>query len=106
MKHYQSHKMTRGWFVGNFLPSAITTTACEVGVKNYYAGQSEPFHIHKIATELTYIISGRVLMNNVQYGAGDIIVIEPGEGTDFHALTETTNVVVKIPSIIGDKYIE
>jgi len=29
--------------------------------------------------------------------AGDIIVIEPGEATDFTAITDATNVVVKVP---------
>jgi len=36
--------------------------------------------------------------------AGDIIIIEPGEATDFEAVTDSINVVVKFPSVAGDKY--
>ena len=43
-------------------------------------------------------------MNGRTYGAGDIIVLEPGEATDFRALEKTTTVVVKMPSVLGDKY--
>jgi hypothetical protein len=33
------------------------------------------------------------------------VTIEPGEATDFTALTDTTTVVVKMPSVKGDKYL-
>mgnify|MGYP004635474661 CR=1 FL=1 len=40
-------------------------------------------------------------------GAGDIIVMEPNEATDFECLQDgTTNVVVKIPGANNDKYEE
>ena len=32
------------------------------------------------------------------------VLLEPGEATDFRALEATTTVVVKMPSVIGDKY--
>jgi hypothetical protein len=35
---------------------------------------------------------------------GDIIVMEPGESTDFFAVTDCVTVVVKTPSLSGDKY--
>ena len=43
-------------------------------------------------------------MNGKRYGEGEIIVIEPGEGTDFLAITHVVNVVVKIPGVNNDKY--
>ena len=43
-------------------------------------------------------------MNSKVYEEGTVIVMEPGEATDFEALTEVKNVVVKIPSVKGDKY--
>ena len=61
--------------------------------------------MHKIATEISVVISGRVRMNGVEYGQGDIIVMEPGDATDFEALTEAVNVVVKLPGANNDKYI-
>lgn len=96
--------MVGGWIVGNFEPTCLKTTACEVACKHYEAGASEAAHVHRIATELTLIATGRVAMNGRTYGAGDIIVLEPGEATDFQALEKTTTVVVKMPSVMGDKY--
>jgi hypothetical protein len=60
--------------------------------------------VHRIATELTLIASGRVTMNGRTFVAGDIIILEPGEPADFAALEATTTVVVKMPSVSGDKY--
>ncbi len=99
------HDMTKGWFVGDFTPTALKTDAAEVAVKNYKAGDREAWHYHKVATEVTLILSGEVRMNGTTYRAGDIIRIEPGEGTDFEAVTDVTTVVSKVPSVAGDKYI-
>ncbi|MCI8285827.1 MAG: hypothetical protein HFE90_11350 [Firmicutes bacterium] len=97
--------MTKGWFIGNFEPSLMKTNDVEAAVKYYKAGDSESAHYHKIATEFTVIISGTVKMNNVLYEEGDIIVMEPGDITDFKAITDSINVVVKIPGANNDKYI-
>jgi quercetin dioxygenase-like cupin family protein len=105
MKIARLDGMIKGWFIGNFEPSLLKTNEVEVGVKTYGKGDYEPRHYHKIATEYTVILSGRVRMNGVEYGAGDIVVMEPGEATDFECLEDgTTNVAVKIPGANGDKY--
>jgi quercetin dioxygenase-like cupin family protein len=96
--------MTKGWFIGDFTPTLHPTESVEVAVKEYPAGFSEAWHVHRIATEYTVIVSGDVEMNGVRYGKGDIIVIPPGEGTDFHTLTPTITTVVKIPGAKNDKY--
>ena len=44
-------------------------------------------------------------MNGRVFAAGDIVVLKPGEATDFEALTDTTTTVVKLPSAKGDKYL-
>jgi quercetin dioxygenase-like cupin family protein len=105
MKTYRLNDMTKGWFIGDFDPVVLKTDAAEVAVKSYTAGTIEPKHYHKLAPEVTLIVSGEVRMNDAQYGAGDIILIEPGEATDFEALSDVTTVVVKLPSIAGDKYL-
>lgn len=97
--------MVGGWMVGDFEPTCIRSTACEVACKHYPAGAVEAAHVHRIATELTLIASGRATMNGRTYGAGDIIILEPGEATDFRTLEPTTTVVVKMPSVAGDKYL-
>ena len=106
MKIDKLSNMTGGWFIGNFDPSLLKTNDCEVAVKSYKKGDYEKSHYHKIATEYTVIISGRVKMNNIEYKAGDIIVMEPFESTDFECLEDgTTNVVVKMPGTNNDKYL-
>ncbi len=106
MKTFRLDDMKGGWFVGDFLPTCLKTQDCEVAVKHYVEGDSEERHVHKIATEITLIVEGSVKMNDVIYKTGDIIVLDPGDATDFIALKDTINVVVKIPSVAGDKYVE
>lgn len=96
--------MVKGWFVGDFDPSVLRTAACEVAVKTYRAGDREELHHHKVATEVTLILAGRVRMCGREWGEGDIVVLEPGEATDFEALTDAMNVVVKTPGASNDKY--
>jgi quercetin dioxygenase-like cupin family protein len=96
--------MFRGWFIGSFTPTALVTNQVEVAVKKYKAGEYELPHYHKIGTEVTVIISGKVKMMNRILESGQIIIIEPGEITDFHAITDAVNVVVKIPGVTNDKY--
>ena len=55
--------MVGGWIVGDFEPTCLKTTACEVACKHYEAGAAEAAHVHRIATELTLIAAGRVAMN-------------------------------------------
>lgn len=98
-------EMVGGWLVGDFEPTCLKTRACEVACKHYEAGAAEAAHVHRIATEITLIASGRVRMNGRTFGAGDIIRLEPGEATDFLALERSTTIVVKMPSVAGDKYL-
>jgi mannose-6-phosphate isomerase-like protein (cupin superfamily) len=105
MKIDNLSEMTRGWFVGNFNPSVLKTNDFETAIKRYTAGDKEERHHHKIATEITVIVSGTVKMNNVLYGPDSIITIEPGESTDFASITDAVTVVVKTPCVENDKYI-
>ena len=106
MKTAKLEDMVKGWFVGNFEPTLLKTNDVEVAVKSYKKGDYEDRHYHKIATEITVIVSGRVKMNGVEYTKGDIVVIEPMESTDFEALEDNTqNVVVKYPGANNDKYL-
>lgn len=105
MKLNKLKEMFKGWVVGNFEPSLYVTNDFEVAVKDYKAGDKDEKHYHKIATEITIISKGMVLMNGVTYNEGDIITIEPGEVTDFEAVSDATTTVIKIPCVKGDKYI-
>jgi len=98
--------MVRGWFVGSFEPSLYKTNDVEVAVQTFKAGDKEASHCHKIATEITVIVSGKAVMKGVEYSTGDIICIPPGEYTDFQALEDTVTTVVKLPGALNDKYLE
>jgi quercetin dioxygenase-like cupin family protein len=98
-------QMVRGWFVGDFSPAVARSTGCEVAIQRYAAGDREPLHHHKVATEITVVLSGQARMFDRVWSDGDIITIAPGEATAFEALTDVTTVVVKLPSVAGDKYL-
>lgn len=96
--------MIKGWFIGNFTPTLYKTNDCEVAVKKYKKGDFEKAHFHKIATEITVIVNGRVKMFDREFGEGEVIIVEPGDITSFEALEDSTNVVVKLPGANDDKY--
>ncbi|RDC54240.1 hypothetical protein DU508_22390 [Pedobacter chinensis] len=105
MEVYKIKDMFNGWFIGNFEPSLLKTNDLEVGLKEYKKGDYEGFHYHKIATEYTVIVCGKVEMNGIQYEEGDILVMKPFDVTDFKALTDVKTLVVKLPGANNDKYI-
>lgn len=96
---------TGGWFIGNFSPSLDQREDFEVSVKYYKAGDKEKRHLHKLAVEYTVIGKGRVRMNGVEIGEGEIVIIDKNESTDFEVLVDTVTFVVKTPSVLNDKYI-
>ncbi len=100
------NEMINGWFVGDFSPSVLKTQNCEVAVKRYDKGDSEASHHHKIATEVTLVMSGSVRMMGRDWHEGDIVVIEPGKSTSFEALDDAVCVVVKVPGAQNDKYVD
>lgn len=105
MKTFKLKDYIKGWIIGNFEPSIIKTDVFEIGIKTYTSGDYEKSHFHKIATELTIICTGLVKMNNIEYVSGDIILIEPGDITDFACLKDSVTLVVKLPSVTDDKYL-
>jgi len=104
MQVHSLQDMVKGWFIGPFSPTLLHNDQFECAVTRYRLGDSEGVHLHRVATEFTVIIHGRVRMNGVVYGPDDIVVIAPGESTDFEALEDTCTVVVKVPAVLGDKY--
>lgn len=105
MKKSNISLMKKGWFVGNFEPSVMKTNDFEVGVKYYLKGEKEEAHVHRIASEITVVISGKVKMCGMLLGSGDIVVLDPGDKTSFEAIEDSVTVVVKSPSVLGDKYL-
>lgn len=96
--------MIKGWFVGDFYPAILKSTGFEAGVKEYKKGEKEGKHVHKIGTEITVIVRGKVIMCDRIVKEGEMILMEPGVATGFEALEDTITFVVKTPSVMGDKY--
>lgn len=102
--YHKLDEMIRGWFVGDFEPTVARSSDVEIAVKHYAAGDAEERHVHQVATELTAVVSGRIRMDGVELGPGDIASIPPGQPSDFLALTGAVLVCVKLPAVAGDKY--
>ena len=83
MKRYNLNDMIGGWFIGNFSPSVCKRSDFEVGIKKYKKGEFENAHYHKISTEYTVVISGKVEMGGVVYYEGDIIDGDFCEWNDY-----------------------
>jgi quercetin dioxygenase-like cupin family protein len=104
MKTANINDMVRGWFIGNFEPSVLRTKDFEVGILSHKKGEIWPEHYHKIATEYNVLISGKMLIKNTIIDPGTIFIFEPGETADPQFLEDCNVLVVKTPSVIGDKY--
>lgn len=105
MRKDRLERMVRGWLVGDFAPSVYRTRDVEFAVQSYEAGAYEAWHHHKIATEITVVVFGEVEMAGQRYSAGDIVLIEPNEETDFKAITDVITAVLKLPGALNDKYL-
>lgn len=101
--------------MGDFEKALLRTKEAEAAVKYYKAGDSEPWHVHRIATEITVVVEGMAefwvgpktgFRERVLVREGEMLMLEPGEGTLFNALEDTVTVVFKSPSCPGDKYTE
>ena len=105
MRRANLDEMVRGWFVGEFDPTVLSTPNVEIAVKRFSAGDRESRHKHRIATEVTAVIEGTAVMDGMELAPGDIVVVEPGEPVDFEALSDVTLVVAKVPGVKDDKYL-
>ena len=98
-------EFTKGWFVGDFSPAILNTKEFEIAVKWFKAGEKEPLHKQIIATEITVVIDGQILLGGETFFKGDVITIKPGEFAEFESVTDSALVCVKTPSLPNDKVI-
>jgi hypothetical protein len=105
MELYDLSKFNGGWFIGKFDPSICGTDYFEAALKTYKAGDVDKAHYHNIAVEYTLVVTGEVDMNGVKYFENDIIVVHPKEVVKFSSITDSKLMVIKMPSVKGDKYI-
>jgi len=105
METFSLKDMWRGWFVGDFEPSAYKTKNFEVAYGYHKKGDTWQKHYHKIATEINLITEGKVKVNDQIFSKGDIFILKPNEIVDPLFLEDTRFVVIKTISDANDKYI-
>ena len=104
MKIDKIDDMVGGWFIGDFEPSTLKRKDFEVGYKFHKKGEQWPVHYHKIGTEITYLIRGKMIIQNQLLTSGDVFTIYPNEIADPQFLEDCEVVIIKTPSVPGDKY--
>jgi len=105
MEIFKMKDMKDGWFIGNFEPSAFKTEQFEVCYKYHNKGEKWDVHFHKEGTEINYLVKGRMTIQNIELSEGDIFVLKPCEIADPIFLEDCTVLIIKTPSLPGDKYI-
>jgi quercetin dioxygenase-like cupin family protein len=98
--------MINGWFIGDFSPSVWRTPKFEVAHMKHEKGEQPEPHYHKVATEVTAVVKGKVQINDEVFSVGDIFMVFPNEKVAPYILEDTEVIVVKIPSVPGDKYFD
>ena len=97
-------KYHNGWFVGNFSPAIFKSPQFELAHHTHLAMEKTTPHIHKETTELNYVISGELIVSDRYLTSGDIWIYEKGEVSDVRFLSNTSLIILRWPSIPGDKY--
>lgn len=97
--------MKGGWFIGDFDPSVFKTNDFEIGYKLHPKGEKWDVHYHKVATEITYLIRGKMIIQDRELTTGDVFIIFPYEIADPVFIEDCEVIVIKVPSIVCDKYI-
>ena len=109
MKIIPISEMELGWFVGNFEPTAFKTKDVEVAYKIYSKNENHTAHYHRIATEINYLVKGVLEVKNgsqwVLIKPGEIFIFDPYDVAECKFITACEIVVVKVPSVKGDKYV-
>jgi dTDP-glucose pyrophosphorylase len=100
---YKMKDMVRGWFIGNFSPSAFNTKDFEVGYLTHKKNEQWSFHYHQYSTEINFLISGKMQLNNKIIEEGDIFVFKPNQIATPQFLEDCRVLCIKVPSIPGDK---
>jgi len=98
-------EMIKGWFVGNFEPTAYKTDAVEVSYKKHKKDEQYEMHYQTKVTEVNLLISGEMIMHDQKLVAGDIFILNPFEISDQQFLQDCEVICVKLPGIVNDKII-
>lgn len=105
MEIHKISEMLRGWYVGNFKPAAYSTETFEVGYLKHKKGEKWDAHYHKAADEINLLVKGRMTIQDVEIGEGDIFILKRYEVANPIYLEDCEIVVIKTVSAPNDKYL-
>ena len=101
---------TNGWFIGAFEPSLFKNPFFEVAHQHHPKGKIGDKHLHKLTTEVTYIVKGSMIIKDKHLkrdrtlSTGNMFTFFPNEVSDVEFLEDSDLIVVRWPSIPTDKY--
>ena len=109
-------KTSRQYFVGNLKNpqtiEAILDERLEIGISYYQVDQIEPAHVHSVATEYQYVISGKTEYVELETGQksffneGDFYAIFPNTTYLQYVHPGTKILFIKTPSINDKKLVD
>lgn len=105
MKIFNRDEYVNGWFIGDFEPSIIKTKDFEIAYRENKKGEIAEAHYHKEAEEINYFIFGKISVNGEVLTAPVIYMVEKNEITRTEFLEDSGVIIVKVPSVIGDKFV-
>ena len=104
MQKHRIEDFKGGWFVGNFTPTSYSTDQFEVCFKKHEKGEAWPTHYHKKSHEINLLVKGKMQIQDQILVEGDIFIFSPYEIADPVFLEDCEVLIVKTPSVPGDKY--
>ena len=95
----------RGWVIGNFNPSIKKIKEYEIALLLHKKGEIWDFHYHKEAIEINILLTGKMLLNNIEIVQNEIFIIQKNIIACPFFLEDCNILCIKIPSVPGDKII-
>jgi hypothetical protein len=93
----------RGWLIGNFEPSIIKVKDFEICITQHLSGELSDPHYHTESIEINVVSSGEIEVNGRLLSKGGIFIYEAFEISDVKFITDTSLVVIRLPSSPFDK---
>jgi len=94
---------TRGWIIGDFVPSLFRTSEFEVGLLEHKKGEAWGYHTHDRLTEYNYLVEGSMVLNDIHLCTGSAFRLDKEVPAVPHFETDCYILCIKIPSVPGDK---
>lgn len=95
---------TRGWLIGDFIPSIENNKNVELGYLFHEKDSKWDFHYHKESIEINILINGNMIINNIEYNEKDVFIINKNIISCPIFVRDCELICIKIPSVPQDKY--